>query len=213
MNTAIIYLRVSTSDQTEESQLSECMLYCKEHNYKVFQVFRDHARSAYKNVKRPEYEKVLQLVKQKSIGHIVVWSLDRWTRKGHTELKNNIIYLNNYNVKLHSVKEHWIENINIEGSMGDLIRDFFFGLVGWLAEQESSHKSDRIHASEKFQKAKKEHRIGRPSIPIEVIDRVLQALDDNKSYSRISREITYKQKYGKVKHISSATISKISKMR
>ena len=83
MNKAVIYLRVSTDQQTEESQLRACKDTCRKLGYCIAEIFSDHARSAYKNVQRPEYQKVMKLAKQRKIQHVVVWSLDRWCRKHH----------------------------------------------------------------------------------------------------------------------------------
>ena len=213
MDKAIIYLRVSTDDQTEESQLIPCELFCKKHGYDVINIFREHAKSAYKNIKRPEYDKIIKLVKQRKINHIVVWSIDRWTRRGPSELKNIFSYLSAYDVKFHSVKEQWIETINLPGSMGELIRDFFFGLMAWMAESESKRISDRVKQSEKFQKAKKKGIVGRNELPVSIVKEVEKKLDEGKSYRTIRDEVSYKIKHGKVKHVSIGKISEIANSR
>lgn len=213
MNKAVIYLRVSTEDQTEESQLPACKKFCQEHGYSMVGVFKDHAKSAYKNVKRPEYDNVMKLVKKREINHIVVWAIDRWVRKGYNELKGNVIYLTSYNVQFHSVKDQWIESINLPGSMGELIRDFFFGLMAWMAEAESIRRSERVKASEKFQKAKKKGTVGRSLLSDEVTSQVLEKLKEGKSYRQIHNEVTYKIKHGKVKHVSVGKITEIANQR
>ena len=210
-NKAVIYIRVSTDEQTEQSQLEPCKKFCLEHGYEVVDVCRDHAKSAYKNVKRKGYDQVMHLVKKREIGHVVVWALDRWLRKGPKELRNSVDYLNMYDVQLHSVSEYWIESINLPGSMGNLIKDFFFGLMGWLAERESKRLSERVLTSEKFIKAKKKGKVGRATIADEVKNRVIEYLREEKSYRWISQNVTYKVKYGKVRHVSVATISDIKK--
>jgi DNA invertase Pin-like site-specific DNA recombinase len=211
-NRAVIYLRVSTDEQTEESQLPECERFCQEKGYRVIAFFKDHAKSAYKNIKRPEYDKIMKMIKNREVDHVVVWAIDRWMRKGYSELKNNIMYLSSYDVQLHSVKDNWIENINLPGSMGMLMRDFFFGLMAWLAEEESERRSERVLSSEKFQKAKKKGTIGRKEISQEVKDAIIEKLKEGKSYRQIHNEVTYKIKHGKVKHVSIGKVSEIAKM-
>ena len=90
MNKAVIYLRVSTGQQDEKSQLKACQSFCNERGYEVVGIFSDHGKSAYKVSLRPEYLKVMKLVKQRRIQHVVVWSLDRWCRRGARELKSTI---------------------------------------------------------------------------------------------------------------------------
>ena len=144
MNKAVIYLRVSTEQQTEESQLQACRILCDERGYDVEGVYSDHARSAYKTISRPGYMNVMKLVKQRRIQHVILWSLDRWCRRGAKELKNNVELLGVYGVQLHSVQEQWLETINIPGGIGDVVKDFLIGIVGWIAHQESQLKPARI---------------------------------------------------------------------
>ena len=211
MNKTIIYLRVSTDMQNEQSQLEACRVFCDQHRYDIVGFFSDHARSAYKTVYRPEYMNVLKLVKQRRIQHVVVWSLDRWCRRGAKELKNTIETLEIYGVQLHSVQEEWLETLNIPGGIGDVVKDFLIGIVGWIAHQESVLKSERIKGSIKFKKALEKGCVGRPSLPDEVIKEVIDALRRGDSYRAIHENVTYKIKYGKVKHVSLATISQIAK--
>lgn len=211
MNNAVIYLRVSSSQQTEESQLKPCEEFCRERNFNVIGIYHDHAKSAYKNVVRPSFDKVNQLVKNREIQHIVVWALDRWTRRGAKELQNTIDYLSAYDVQLHSVQEKWLESINMPGGMGSVIRDFFVGLIGWMAQQESDLKSERIRASKKFQKAKSKGKVGRSKLPESIVELVKEKLLSGESFQKIHNSVTYKAKHGKVKHVSIGTISAINK--
>ena len=172
-------------------------------------IYVDHAKSAYKTVYRPEYEKLLQLVRQKRIQHVVVWALDRWTRKGGIELLKEINLLASYDVLLHSVQESFLDEINIPGEIGIHLRNFLIGFLGYNANLESKKKSDRIKDSIKFQKAVKKGKVGRPTIPDNVKKQILLALKCGDSYRTINRWITYKGKYGKIIHPSIATISQI----
>jgi len=208
---AAIYLRVSTDQQTEESQLKACKNLCNDRVYDVVGVYSDHARSAYKNVQRPEYKKVMRQVCQRQIQHIVIWALDRWTRQGGVELLREIKLLSSYNVQLHSVQESFLDEINIPGEIGIHLRNFLIGFLGYTAMQESDKKSQRIKDSIKFQKALKKGRVGRPTIPDEVIRQVAAALRQGDSYRKIHNDVTYKIKYGKIKHVSVASICKIAK--
>jgi len=211
MNDAVIYVRVSTDLQTEESQLEPCREFCKKRGYNIVGEYADHAKSAYKNTKRTGYDNIMELVKKRKIQHIVVWALDRWTRRGPLELKHNIEYLSIHNVSMHSVKEEWLDSINLPGSMGTVVREFFFGMIAWMAEEESRKKSERVLDSKKFQKAVKKGKVGRAGIPESVKKEVIKYLKEGKSYSWIHQNVTYKVKYGKVRHVSPATITNIKK--
>lgn len=209
MNRAVIYLRVSTRQQTESSQLEPCKEFCKQKGFDIVAIKKDHGKSAYKSIVRSGYNDVIDMVKNKQVEHIVVWALDRWTRRGHRELMNTITYLEKYNVQLHSVKEQWIDDI----TQGDLsfVRDIVLNVLGWMAEQESKKISQRIKTSDKYQKAKRNGDVGRPSILEQVESKVVEYLNAGKSYRWIRDNVTYKAKHGKVKHVSIATISHINK--
>ena len=209
MKTAI-YLRASSDQQTEESQLEPCRALCKQRGFNVIGVYPDYARSAYKNVYRAEYQKVMQLVYRKQVQHVVVWALDRWTRKGGVELLKEINLLASYDVQLHSVQEAFLDEINIPGEIGIHLRNFLIGFLGYSAKLESEKKSQRVIDSIKFQKALKNGKVGRPAISDDVKKQVLFALKRGDSYRTINRWVTYKGKYGKIIHPSIGTISEIA---
>lgn len=206
---AVIYIRVSTDKQTEESQLSSCEKLCKDKDWEVINVFREHGKSAYQQVRRPEYDKIIDLAKKRKIKHIVVWALDRWTRRGNKELRAILDYLNKYDVQLHSVREYWIEQLTT--SELSFVRDIVLDVLGWIAHQESERISERVKTSKRFQKAKKAGLVGRPTIIQEVEDKVIELLKQGKTYSYIETHVTYKAKHGKIKHVSAPTISSIKK--
>lgn len=207
---AVIYLRVSTEKQTEQSQLEPCKKFCEDREYTIISVKRDKGKSAYKSIKRSGYESVIDMVKKNQVDHIVVWALDRWTRRGHRELMNTIRYLEKYNVRLHSVKEKWIDEIT-KGELS-FVRDVVLNVLGWVAKRESQRKSERVLQSEKYQKAKDNKKVGRPSIIEQVENEVMEHLSNGKSYRWIKENTTYKAKNGKIKHPSIFTISQIKKM-
>jgi len=210
VNKAIIYLRVSTDQQTEESQLKPCRILCEQRGYEIKGIYSDHSKSAYKTVYRPQYKQVMKLVFQRRIQHVVVWALDRWSRKGGIELLKEINLLTSYDVKLHSVQESFIDEINIPGEIGIHLRNFLIGFLGYTARQESEKKSQRIKDSIKFQKALKKGIVGRPMLHDSVKRQVIEALSRGDSYRTIHQNVKYKIKYGKIKNVSIATISKIA---
>ena len=62
-----IYLRVSTDEQTEESQLTPCKEFNISKGWTLVGIFKDHSKSAYHNVRRKDYERLWQLIKDKKI--------------------------------------------------------------------------------------------------------------------------------------------------
>jgi len=188
---AVIYLRVSTDEQTEESQLEPCKNYCKEKGWKVIKIYRDHGKSAYKEDKyRPEFMKMLEDAKKRDFQHIVVFAMDRFSRQPPVRVLEMVRELSVlYGVQVNAVTGgEWrnaIEAINqlaragTGGYMSEVLRQLASMLetimIGALAEQaryESRKIGERVRASIKFQKAKKENKVGRPTIVTKIAEKL-----------------------------------------
>jgi DNA invertase Pin-like site-specific DNA recombinase len=81
-----IYLRISDDrdgNQTAtERQRADCTRHAESRSWNVVDVFEDVDLSAYKrNVKRPEFERMLQGVRDKRIDGVLAWKIDRITRR------------------------------------------------------------------------------------------------------------------------------------
>ena len=93
-----IYLRVSTTDQTTLNQELELKEYCKRNSYEIYKIYKDEGVSGAKT-SRPELDLMLQDMRNKCFGVIVVWKFDRLGRStAHLlqvleELKNKDVRL------------------------------------------------------------------------------------------------------------------------
>ena len=179
---AVIYLRTSTKEQNRENQKEECLRFAKNRGYEVLEVLQEEL-SGFKDIIRPNYEKVVQMARKGEIQAVIVWAMDRWVRNRDTLLED-VIILRNYGVKLHSVKEAWLEAINIEGSLGRTIQDFLLGLIGSIAEMESERKSERVKIAFKNHKGKK---WGRPKVHTNKIKIILDLYNQGLSYREINK--------------------------
>ena len=177
---AIIYLRTSTEEQEPENQKKECLEFAKNRGYEVTEVLLEKI-SAFSGELRPNYERVKASARNGEIQAVIVWALDRWVRNRDT-LLDDVTILRNYGCKIHSVKEAWLEAINIEGSLGKTIQDFLLGLIGSLAELESQRKSERVKIAYKNHKGKK---WGRPKVHTNKIKIILEQLNEGFSYRKI----------------------------
>ena len=99
-----LYIRVSTEDQAREGfslpeQEKRLRAMCEYKNYKVYDVYEERGISAKTGNYRPEFERLLQDVRNKKVNTIVVLKLDRLTRsvsdweKILTFLEENDAYL------------------------------------------------------------------------------------------------------------------------
>lgn len=180
---AVVYLRTSTKEQNPENQKEECLRFAKNRGYEVLEVLQEEL-SGFKDIIRPNYEKVVQMARKGEIQAVIVWAMDRWVRNRDTLLED-VIILRNYGVKLHSVKEAWLEAINIEGSLGRTIQDFLLGLIGSIAEMESERKSERVKIAFKNHKGKK---WGRPKVHTNKIKIILDLYNQGLSYREINKK-------------------------
>lgn len=201
---AIIYLRTSTEEQTPENQLKDCLEFAKNRGYDVTETLVEKL-SGFKDIERPEYEKVKDKARKGEIQAVIVWALDRWVRNRDTLLED-VIILRNYGTKLHSVKEAWLEAINIDGSLGRTIQDFLLGLIGSIAEMESERKSERVKIAYKNHKGKK---WGRPKVHTNKIKIILDLVSQGLTYKEISEKAGIST--GKISNIVSSRNQRVNK--
>jgi len=200
---AVIYLRVSTDEQTEESQLEPCKNYCKEKGWEVVKIYRDHGKSAYKeNIIRPQFEQMLKDAERQQFQHIVVFNLDRFSRQPARDVLALIKKLSiMYGVQVNAVYgDEWrdvvdiinrIPNMGVVGTaIAEFIEKLLVGLQARQARLESEKISMRVKASKRFQKAKKENKVGRPQVEIDV-NRIVELKEGNPpmSYRKIGQQL------------------------
>ena len=135
----IIYIRTSTEEQNPENQIRDCRKLCNEE----FEVIEDK-QSAYKDNHREGFEKIRSLIKKGKINSLVVWDLDRIYRN-RKKLKEFFEFCKMYKCEIHSVNQQWLEQLNeIPEPFNEIMHGLMLNLMGWLAEDESKKKSDRV---------------------------------------------------------------------
>ena len=76
--TAVIYARVSTNDQSYQRQLAELEKYAAANDFKLLAVFEEKITGLHKGSERPELNKLMELVKANKINHVLVTELSRF---------------------------------------------------------------------------------------------------------------------------------------
>lgn len=158
----VMYLRTSTEDQHPEDQLAECKTLINE-PFKLFQV----KESAWDDSKpRPEFEEIILMIKSGKVKILIVWDIDRIFRN-RKRLKGFFEMCKSYNCQIYSFRQKWLtelQNLKLpEGFewIGEMQINNFIQFLGWIAEEESSKKSDRVRKAFQNHKGKK---WGRPKI-------------------------------------------------
>ena len=136
---AAIYCRVSTEDQAREGyslgeQLEKLKDLCKFRDYNVYGVYEDAGISAKDMEHRPQFQKMLEEVKNHNINVIVAYKLDRLTRSVR-DLEILITELEKYECSL----ECAMDDINTSTANGR----FFVRMLTVLSQLEIERVSER----------------------------------------------------------------------
>jgi len=147
---AVIYARVSTSDQSTELQLREIIQYIQSRGWSTPQVYEDKATGT--NGNRPMLKQLLANARERKFDVIIIWKLDRLFRS----LKDLIATLQEFTelgIDFISLKD----NIDMSTSAGRLMMH----MLGAFAEFEASLIRERVRAGLRNAKAKGKC-LGRP---------------------------------------------------
>ena len=142
MTKAIGYIRVSKEEankiKVSPSQQRESIIaFCKSQNWKLVDILEDRGKSG-KDLKRPNLQKLLKKVDNKEFDVLVVWKVDRLTRKLRDLLKL-LETFEGKGVGLKSITEP-IDSISPMGKA-------FIQMVGVFAELEWNTVSERNKAT------------------------------------------------------------------
>lgn len=142
------YVRVSTKDQAINgtsliSQNEFIEQYAKMNGLVLESILSDEGVSA-SSTKRPAFNAIMQLVKEKKTSAIIVYSISRFARNTR-QLLEAVDIMKKNNIRFVSCKE----SIDTSTAIGQ----FFLTLVGSLAELESSQTGERIKDVKKNNKS------------------------------------------------------------
>lgn len=139
LNTAALYIRVSTSKQEElspDAQKRLLLEYAKKNNFDVLpeHIYLENGISGRKAEKRPAFQKMIACAKNKEFDAILVWKFSRFARNQ----EESIVYkslLEKYNVQVISISEPIID-----GPFGSLIER----IIEWFDEFYSINLSTEV---------------------------------------------------------------------
>src|SRR5688572_8321210 len=138
---AVIYVRVSTKEQTDNlslpTQLRACQEYCARHGFQVLERFVEQGESA-RTADRTELQKLLTFCRGKRgrVSFVVVYNLTRFAREKHDHFALRA-YLGGLGISLRSVTEPIDDT-----STGKLME----GVLASFAQFDNDVRSDRTEA-------------------------------------------------------------------
>jgi putative DNA-invertase from lambdoid prophage Rac len=135
-----VWLRVSTGHQEAGNQVPDIGRFIAHHGYKQVATY-ELAESAWntKDGYKATLKRALDDAHAGKFSVLVVWALDRLTREGAEGALRVIRQFRERGCIIVSVKESWLN-----GSAE--IQDVLVAFAGWMAEQESRRRSERIRA-------------------------------------------------------------------
>ena len=173
-----LYVRVSTGEQDLEGQERELRAYSTSRGWEVVTVYHEKV-SATGKVERPAYDRLLRDAAgpERTWGHVLVWSLDRWSRSTRfSEAVRSIEDIEAHGVKFHSFREPMIDSS--EDGTPNMGRDLLRAILPVIATFESRRRAERVSvAMRELKEGRRQTRSGRPwHRPIRVTSEKLNAL-------------------------------------
>lgn len=152
INRAVIYARVSTTQQELENQLQAIRQYA-DGKYHIVGIYQEE-ESAWKAGHQAQLKQLTKDARAGKFKVVLVWSLDRLTRGGALAILSIIQKLGTYGARVISLQESWTE---APGELAELL----YAIAGWAARMESQRISERTKAG-LARAAQQGHHPGRP---------------------------------------------------
>jgi len=157
MKRVAIYARVSTSEQSTESQLLDLRRYIKERGWQLYREYTDDGVSGTKD-SRPALNELMNDAKKRRFDAVLVWRFDRFARS----TKHLILALEEFrNLGIDFVS--FQENIDTSSPLGSAI----FTIISAVAQLERDIIAERVKAG--LRRAKENgKRLGRPQVKVDL---------------------------------------------
>lgn len=171
-----IYARVSTSEQEPRTQLRELTAYAKRRRFTVTHTLVEKESGA--DPTRPKLLELMELARKRTVDVVLVWKFDRFARSTQ-QLLAALEEFRQLGVDFVS----YTENVDTSTPAGKAL----FGIVSVIAEFERDLIRERIRAGVARARADGT-RLGRPSVPAELVAKVRALHRQGKSRRAIARE-------------------------
>ena len=170
---AVGYIRVSTEEQAREgvsldTQENKIKKYADLHNLDLVETIRDEGKSG-KDLNRQGIRKVISLSQEKTIGHLIVYKMDRLTRRTLDLLTLVEEVFKPNNVQFHSITEK-VDTSTAQGK-------FFLTITGAMAQMERDLISERTREALQY-KISKGELVGSPPLGFEAVKKELKKNND-----------------------------------
>lgn len=167
---AALYLRVSTTKQSTDRQVSELWEYAMKHGFEVAYTVCETVSGTRHRYQRPGMEKVLEMARRGEITEVVCLELSRLGRDA-MDVRNLITDLANLGVCTHVVNRN-LRSLD-KCRKKDSVTMMVLGILADLAEMERETTVERIVSGQQEAKRKGKH-IARPKGSTKSVGQFLQ---------------------------------------
>ncbi len=187
------YCRVSTEEQAREGlsldvQEDKIIQYAELHNLGRVEMIKDEGLSG-KDLNREGIQKILSLIEGGFVKHIIVYKMDRLTRRTF-----DLLYLVEEIFKKNDVQFHSItEKIDTSTAQGN----FFMTIIGAMAQMERDLISERTKAVLNYKIEKGEY-VGSPALGYNANTGESKFLEVDKREQDTVKRIFYLKRYKKM---------------
>ncbi len=177
MKRVALYARVSTSEQSTESQLLDLRRYTRERGWQLYREFCDNGVSGAKD-RRPALNELMNDAKKRRFDAVLVWRFDRFARS----TKHLILALEEFrNLGIDFVS--YQENIDTSSPLGSAI----FTIISAVAQLERDIIAERVKAG--LRRARENgKKLGRPRIKVSE-NQLLMLSESGLSIRQIARQV------------------------
>jgi DNA invertase Pin-like site-specific DNA recombinase len=177
-----IYARVSTDrkGQDPENQLVQLRAWCVRMGYIVLGEYVDHESGSSSANQRQHLGRLFADAARRKFDMVLVWALDRFSRKGMASTIADLQRLSSHGVSFHSFTEEHLSTDN------ELVRNVLLAVLASLAKLERQKISERTKAGLERARAKGK-RLGRAPFSRAAEEKLRAALDTGKNWHRVSR--------------------------
>jgi DNA invertase Pin-like site-specific DNA recombinase len=142
---AAVWFRVSTGHQDSDNQVPDVEKFAAHHGYQISARYQ-LSDSAWKNGGGAEYRRELQRAMDDAhagkFSVLIVWALDRIVRDDESGAESALRIFRQFRQRgcmVVSVKESWLNG-------APEVQDVLIAFAGWMAQRESTRRSERIRA-------------------------------------------------------------------
>lgn len=169
---AVGYIRVSTEEQVREGislevQEDKVKKYADLHNLRLTEIIRDEGKSG-KDIDREGIQKVITLCKDRSVDHLIVYKMDRLTRRTLDLLTLAQEVFNPNKVQFYSITER-VDTSTAQGK-------FFLTIIGAMSQMERDLISERTSEALRYKISQGEN-VGSPPLGFLAEDKKLYRVD------------------------------------